>query len=1360
MIKSLNKILTPNSLLQKIRTGQIKGDELNTLRKQLSSDANDALGKLLNNETITKNEEDNLIKSLNRIQGNTIHPLLTKALNNNLSRSEKDELNTQLQEQSEKIIDTIDSKDFDKNEKQELEKAIIQMLLSDPKNSNNTLINEALNGTLEQEKLDDLLKNLSPEAGTLLKKSHSPKLINTAERKIIEDILSEHFSAIEVENALKLLDEGKRIPENEESAIKKALEAQGIDPQIAKNLIDKIQTGKVLTIDESNIVTSALKYGFVIQRFETGLKIIFDAMPKTALNMSAYNDVITALTELKAEPTNEKKLLLLKQTFNDLKKIIASTPKVIAKIQATPKQGTAPLIVTFDGSDSFDPNEQTIPHANYSWSFKDYNGVSQKIGTGPITDYVFEKPGLYIIELKVETANKINEYKTAMDGFAKTRIKVEPQISDLRIFINSKEMQFLRKINIQDAKRGISFDASESIAKVGRQIVEYKWSFGDGAQDSIENAETVIHSYKEVGVYKVKLEAKDNTGAVSSRNFKVIVEHLTANIEATPEKGNTTTLFKLRSNNSKSSDSLIQEYYWEIRNNDGIIVHTDNTENTSFRTNKPGKYNAKLSISDAEGNQATELIVLHISSLTPTANFTIKKEQLSFPSVRIFDASSSSDPEGEPLTYSWDFNGDGIFEVEGTKNSSTEHRFEETGSYKIYLKATDPYGEEDMLIRNMYIDSILNVDFDLNALAIQKNQEIIASPESNYATDFFWSFGDDTNSSGSLEPVTHKYDQSGNYMITLTVFDKDNNKNSVSKRVFVGDGESPVAAYEVQVSGRKNFPRMNICEEGLGIAITRRDTINLSGAPSINIDGTAYMLDYNWDFGDGEFGSTKVSAHRYSEKSNDECYKVVLRVKDRITGKSNSTEALYVKVMNIAPVIQKLIIQENVEIENNTTPYEVRLRAQGAYDPDGNIKKYRWWYRRVDEDIKKKRGLIQTQTPYANLTILSDGISGMQNEYVFVVEMTDNEGVKTISEDLLGPSNSLVVNNGNVYSPIVDFTMDKNQIYIGDTVSFFAQVKDFQNKSMNNVNYEWDFNGDGIFDDTTTGMQVTQKFDTPGEFSVRLRVKTQGLATSKRHTIYVDQITRYPLAAFTYQVQNNDLFANASTSRYDPALEDTTLRYAWDFDKLKDSDGDGNPANDVQSSLINPQYNYKENGDYFIILTLIDSLGNVDTVERKIRIGSNTSSSVSTSNTKLEKRSVIFSSKTSPITTLDLTLNRSEIKTTESTNISARIINADSSVYKDEVIFEIIEGNAILENDVIQAKNGIATTTIYTREEGAILIKVIAKNTFYETLEDVIRLKVNPTVQMTLEPPTPNKDEININTIREQESANTFKQIQ
>ena len=55
-----------------------------------------------------------------------------------------------------------------------------------------------------------------------------------------------------------------------------------------------------------------------------------------------------------------------------------------------------------------------------------------------------------------------------------------------------------------------------------------------------------------------------------------------------------------------------------------------------------------------------------------------------------FDGSGSSDPEGDPLTYAWDLDGDGAFDDSTIMRPS--YTYTQSGSYTARLQVTDPQG--------------------------------------------------------------------------------------------------------------------------------------------------------------------------------------------------------------------------------------------------------------------------------------------------------------------------------------------------------------------------------------------------------------------------------------------------------------------------------------------------------------------------------------------------------------------------------------------------------------------------------------------------------------------------------------------
>src|SRR5262249_57669090 len=71
----------------------------------------------------------------------------------------------------------------------------------------------------------------------------------------------------------------------------------------------------------------------------------------------------------------------------------------------------------------------------------------------------------------------------------------------------------------------------------------------------------------------------------------------------------------------------------------------------------------------------------------PTASATADALYGTLPLTVHFDGSGSSDPQGRPLTYSWDLNGDGIF---GDSTAvSPSFTYSTAGTYTVKLQVTN-----------------------------------------------------------------------------------------------------------------------------------------------------------------------------------------------------------------------------------------------------------------------------------------------------------------------------------------------------------------------------------------------------------------------------------------------------------------------------------------------------------------------------------------------------------------------------------------------------------------------------------------------------------------------------------------------
>jgi PKD repeat protein len=157
------------------------------------------------------------------------------------------------------------------------------------------------------------------------------------------------------------------------------------------------------------------------------------------------------------------------------------------------------------------------------------------------------------------------------------------------------------------------------------------------------------------------------------------------------------------------------------------------------------------------------------------------------------------------------------------------------------------------------------------------------------------------------------------------------------------------------------------------------------------------------------------------------------------------------------------------------------------------------------------------------------------------------------------------------------FLADRTQIFTGQEVSFSAI------NVPANSEFAWDFEGDGIFDETTLDPQVTYQFTESGNYQVTLEIRGPEVITLTQEIEVKTQVdgemlTDPPVADFSYTVDTAEVsFIN--NSRADQRLDNGQLDYFWEF------------GDNTTSSEENPVHKYTLNGDYEVVLTVVDSVG-------------------------------------------------------------------------------------------------------------------------------------------------------------------------
>lgn len=192
-----------------------------------------------------------------------------------------------------------------------------------------------------------------------------------------------------------------------------------------------------------------------------------------------------------------------------------------------------------------------------------------------------------------------------------------------------------------------------------------------GLLDEVAIYDTQLSAAKIEGHFKAGLGQAVNVSPAAA--FDLTVDGMKASVDGSA---------------SSDPDGTIAAYAWDF--GDG---KTASGATASHDYAEPGTYQVKLTVTDNDGatDSATRSVTIQAPpepNRAPVAKFEVV--QTNGLSIEV-DASDSSDPDGDALSYGWNF-GDGSAAVTG---KTASHTYAAAGSYQVTLTATDPDGLKD-----------------------------------------------------------------------------------------------------------------------------------------------------------------------------------------------------------------------------------------------------------------------------------------------------------------------------------------------------------------------------------------------------------------------------------------------------------------------------------------------------------------------------------------------------------------------------------------------------------------------------------------------------------------------------------------
>lgn len=518
--------------------------------------------------------------------------------------------------------------------------------------------------------------------------------------------------------------------------------------------------GSKLPIDKNTFRVISYRWDF--DDGETGTKQI-ETHTYSEKDEDGRYDVTLTVT-LRNKNTGEEQELVYEHT------VTVADEAIFASFEADPQSGEAPLEVSFDASESRDPDGEI---SRYDWDLDEDGDFDDKEGVE--FDYTFEEKGTYIVALRV--SNLEGEF----DVTEKEIVVGESELPEPVISVVNNPSSYTTGTQYV-------FNADKSTSPNGT-ITDYSWDFGGGVT---YNTKTVNHTFSASGTYEITLTVEDEEGEEGEVSKVINVSppkgSPNASISTQPAlkagalslNGAVPFSVNFDASGTTDSDNNVVDYEWDL---DGDGFADKFGEAISHTFTETGTFTVSLKAVDADGNSDKTTIAVVVESQGVIAALTTNKIDGTVPLTVEFDASGSSYTDGSITSYEWDF-GNGTAPKLG--NAKISHKYTQIGTFTATVTVissdnTKASKSVTITVREIPLTACFEPAFTTGEAPLSN----IFDPGCSTGTiaGYYWDFGDG-NTSTSVKPQ-HTFNAPGTYPVLLEITDSSNTVSTSTVNITV-----------------------------------------------------------------------------------------------------------------------------------------------------------------------------------------------------------------------------------------------------------------------------------------------------------------------------------------------------------------------------------------------------------------------------------------------------------------------------------------------------------------------------------------------------------------------------------------------